>query len=170
MDREPTIQELDLWIDSQVGYERHFSAKELLQLRRAGKTAPVPPKAMWWNILPTLEVIEQIRTMLGHGLIVGNGYRPEPLNSSVGGAKNSQHIHFRALDVDLPNKLKHNREAQEALYHAAVEVWMSDKAKRLEAGLGLYRQHRGSRIHIDTGYKYRCWKRAYVDEIAEELR
>jgi uncharacterized protein YcbK (DUF882 family) len=147
---------------------RHFSASELLRMRRARVTVPQPRRALWPRIIPTLFLAEKIRTVLGHGLIVGNGYRPEPFNSSVGGAKNSQHLHFRALDLDLPRGHK-SREEQERFYETACEFYL-ELGFEYKIGLGLYRPWRGTRIHIDTGFRKRRWKKAYVDPILESIR
>lgn len=41
---------------------------------------------------------EQIRALIGLPMIVTSGFRCEELNKAVGGAKNSQHRFFRAID------------------------------------------------------------------------
>lgn len=40
-----------------------------------------------------------VRDKFGSPLSITSGYRPPLVNSSVGGAKNSQHLYFRALDM-----------------------------------------------------------------------
>lgn len=147
---------------------RNFSASELLRMRRAGITVPAPRRALWPRIIPTLKLAEMMRDVLGHPLIIGNGYRPEPYNSRVGGAKNSQHLHFRAVDIDLPIGRK-SREEQERFYETACSIYL-DLGSEYKIGLGLYRPWRGTRVHIDTGYRKRRWKRDYVDPILESIR
>lgn len=159
-------ESLDEYIDAHGIF--HFSAGEILRMRRAGISVPAPKRALWPRIIPTLLLAEKIRTILGHGLVVGNGYRPEPYNSQVGGAKKSQHLFFRAVDLDLPSGHK-SREEQERFYETACSLYL-DLGSEYKIGLGLYRPWKGTRIHIDTGYRKRRWKKEYVDPILEGLR
>ena len=50
----------------------HFSAREILTLRRAGVTVDPPPRSWWPRIIPTLELAEMLRAEVGHPLVVGN--------------------------------------------------------------------------------------------------
>ena len=103
--RDPEPNEtLDAYLQAH-GVE-HFSAREILTLRRAGVTVDAPPRSWWPRIIPTLELAEMLRAEVGHPLIVGNGYRPNPWNRKVGGARRSPHLFFRALDLDLPSGLQ----------------------------------------------------------------
>jgi hypothetical protein len=147
---------------------QHFSAIECLTMRRAGVVVDPPPRAWWPRIIPTLRVAEMLRDILGHGLIVGNGYRPKAENRKAGGARNSQHIHFRALDLDLP-KGQHSSGNRKRFYEAAVSLWLT-LGDEYQIGCGLYSPRGGSRVHIDTGYKKRRWEKQYVDPIARGLR
>jgi len=165
--RKPApLQTLQEYLDD-YGVE-HFKATELLYMRRAKIAVPTPPRRLWPNIIPTLKLADILRAQLGHGLVVGNGYRPEPFNSRVGGAPRSKHVTFRALDLDLP-KAHRTRDEQEEFYRLAVELWLRH-GERDKIGLGLYRRRRGTRIHLDTGVSRRTWKRGYLAQIAEELR
>jgi len=91
----------------EMGIE-HFTAPELLRMRRAAIDVPEPPRDWWPRMIPTLRAAEWVRHRMDHPIIVGNGYRPEPFNSRVGGARRSQHLYFRALDLDLP--LRHRSQ------------------------------------------------------------
>ena len=148
---------------------RHFSAKEVLTLARAGIVAPVPPEELWENILSALTVAMVIRKKMGCPLLVGNGYRPAKLNRAVGGSKRSQHVTFRALDLDLPSRYQ-SRARQERFYKIAAEIYL-DHGRELKMGLGIYRPNKGTRIHIDCGWIRRCWggpnKRWIRDLLAE---
>lgn len=146
----------------------HFTAPELLRMRRLKQTVPVPDEPWWPRIIPALRLAEKIRAKVGHGLVVGNGYRPEPYNSRAGGTKRSQHIYFRALDLDLPKDYR-SREEQEAFYAATCEVFL-EFGDEYKMGLGLYRPWRGTRVHIDAGHKKRYWKRKYVKPLLESMR
>lgn len=133
----------------------HFSGLEAVTLKRLRIRADLPPESWWPRILPAFLVAEKIRTAVGHPLLIGNGYRPKDLNKRVGGARNSQHIHFRALDIDLPAD-RQSSTHREALYRAAAELYL-DIGARKKMGFGIYRPHGGSRVHIDCGWKQRCW-------------
>ncbi len=149
----------------------HFDGLEVVTLRRSGKVADVPRKSWWPRIIPALQVAEHIREQLGHALIIGNGYRPEPLNRQCGGSRGSRHVQFRALDLDLPSRYN-NRDSQELLYRLAAMVYLND-GRRSKMGLGIYRPNRGPRIHIDCGSRHRCWggpRKRWVRDLLDELR
>jgi len=116
-------------------------------------------------MIPTLRVAEYLRGQVGP-LIVGNGYRPEPYNSQVGGAKNSTHLTFRALDLDLADQ---SRDNQERFYRVAAELFLTH-GDELKMGLGLYRPWRGIRVHVDTGFRRRHWKRDYTKPLLDSLK
>ena len=46
----------------------------------------------------------EVRDKFGSPMTITSGYRPPNVNRSVGGAKNSQHLYFRALDIVPLNK------------------------------------------------------------------
>jgi len=147
----------------------HFSASEVLTMRRLGVEVD-PPRREWWpRIIPTLWLAEMLRSELGCPLVIGNGYRPEPYNARVGGAKNSQHLHFRAVDLDLPMNHR-SRALQERFYEVAAGLYLDPAFEALKVGLGLYRPWRGTRIHLDTGFRRRHWKKQYTQPLLETLR
>ena len=150
----------------------NFTAREILTARRVGVVSD-PPRRDWWpRIVPTLQLAEMLRTVMGHRLIVGNGYRPAAVNKRAGGARRSQHVQFRALDLDLPLD-KRDPHKRLRFHEAAVSLWL-DLGEEYAIGLGLYSPHGGTRIHIDTGFRRRSWGgprgRRYVDRIAEGMR
>lgn len=147
----------------------HFTARELCTMRRAGVIVPEPPRDLWPNMIPTALAAEAIRARMGCPLLVGNGYRPEPYNSQVGGARRSQHLYFRALDLDLPASHS-GRAEQEALYRITCELWLDEEWAGAKLGIGLYRPWRGTRVHIDTGYRRRYWSKQFVKPILEGMR
>ena len=144
----------------------HFTGSELLQMQRAGRKVPVPPKKWWPRILPTLRLADAIRVKVGCPLIVGNGYRPEPFNREVGGAYFSQHKTFRAVDLDLPQTY-HSESMMRFFYRVAGEMYLSTQENM---GLGLYAPWKGSRIHIDTGFRKRHWEKEYTVPLLLSLR
>jgi len=156
------IESLDDYLE-RVGIV-HFTGREVRTLRRLGHIARPPSSELWPRIIPALALAEELREQMGCPLIVGNGYRPRALNRRVGGSRNSQHIHFRALDLDLPSEQAHRgREFQEC----AAALWLNH-GEQLRMGLGFY--YRRTRVHIDCGFRRRYWKRRYVKPILEGLR
>ena len=93
MEGYPALQSrLDQWgID-------HFDADELIRLSR-WDTHQVPPASMHSNIAPALRIADAAREALGDPVRVVSGYRPEDYNEEVGGSPNSEHMSFRALDL-----------------------------------------------------------------------
>jgi hypothetical protein len=51
------------------------------------------------NAIKLAKTWGEVRDKFGSPLAITSGYRPPLINSSVGGAKNSQHLYFRALDM-----------------------------------------------------------------------
>lgn len=147
---------------------KHFSGREVCTLRRLGVTVDPPPVQWWDRMIPTLELAEEIRARVGHPLVVGNGYRPDPQNRMVGGARRSKHKYFRALDLDLP-KGYNSHAHQTAFYTAACAVFL-EHGYDAKMGLGLYRPWRGTRVHIDAGSRRRYWRAKYVRPILDSMR
>lgn len=126
---------------------RYFTAKEITWLPRLQKHV-VPPPDLWGNIIPTLQLADAIRDEWGDAINVLSGYRTKSYNIAVGGALNSQHTHFRALDLTPKNgKLIPFFD----LIDRIVKRW---RAEGNQVGLGVYRSFN----HIDVGYKTRSWK------------
>ena len=166
---EEQISELDSYL--KANGIKHFSGREVLTLARAKIIAPVPPKKMWGNILAVLTVAMMIRQKMKCPLLVGNGYRPADLNRKVGGSRRSRHIHFRALDLDLPKRYQ-RRARQERFYKIAAEAYLN-QGPALKMGLGIYRPNKGTRIHIDCGWKRRFWggpKKSWIKDLLRENR
>lgn len=147
----------------------HFTAREVCTMRKTRNRAVAIPPAGWWGrMVYSLQIAEMLRSIMGHPLSIGNGYRPPDYNKAVGGARGSQHTKFRALDIDLPMDQR-SRENQEKFYETTCELWL-EYGDEYAMGLGLYRPWRGTRVHIDTGARRRYWKSKYVRPILEGMR
>lgn len=126
---------------------RHFKPYELLVMgdRHGDPHSPChglnmpPPRELWLNIVPTVRILDQLRDRLGAPIRITNAYRSPGYNKCIGGAKESQHTAFRALDfyaeggsrpVDWANMLRS----------------MRDTEKLFRGGVGLY----SSFVHLDT--------------------
>jgi len=144
----------------------HFTAREVTLLRRWG-VAREPMRTTWPAMVPTLILAEMLRRELGHPLAVGSGYRPADYNSAVGGATNSQHLHNRAMDIDLPSA--HATTAHRVAFADAVGRLWHEYGDALRMGIGVYEKN-PRRIHIDTGYRARFWEREHAWPILERTK
>lgn len=80
-----------------------------------------------------------------------DGYRPPAHNKAVGGAKNSQHMYRRAIDLSVPSG-----EKKQFITYAICGL---QKVNNCSGGIGLY--SRGS-IHIDVrGSARNVWSDSY---------
>lgn len=55
------------------------------------------------NAIKLAKVWGEVREKFGSPLIITSGYRPPQVNRSIGGARHSQHLYFRALDMQPMN-------------------------------------------------------------------
>ena len=83
---------------------RHFSPHEITsyaeQVRKGVKNS-LPPEELWENIVPTLWVLDQFRHQYGKPVRLTSIFRSEKYNSSVGGARWSQHKVNGACDIQV---------------------------------------------------------------------
>jgi N-acetylmuramoyl-L-alanine amidase len=80
----------------------HFTAREVLFLGASNswlKLNTVPDPSLWPNILPALAAADELRRRLGKPIQILSAYRNPAYNRAIGGARNSQHAQFRALDL-----------------------------------------------------------------------
>ncbi|HEX2094871.1 MAG TPA: D-Ala-D-Ala carboxypeptidase family metallohydrolase [Longimicrobiaceae bacterium] len=68
---------------------------------RNGVQNSVPPEELWPNLLPTLVVLQRFRDEIGSPVRLLSTYRSEAYNAAVGGAGESQHTRFRAIDFTV---------------------------------------------------------------------
>lgn len=129
---------------------RGFVVRELI---RGGPRHTLPPRALWPRMVATLALANELRDRMlaagARGLLVTAAYRP------VGGEQDSQHKQNAALDLDLlPG------DALDRVYaRVAAELW--HEHIDLRVGAGTYAPDGAQwtrRVHIDTGYRFRCWQ------------
>lgn len=98
-------------------------------------------------------MFENVRSIWNKPLIVGSAYRTPNWNRKVGGAKNSQHLHGRALDLKPP------RGINSRLFYE--EIRKNAKAFGI-FGIGLYPTF----VHVDIRPTLRIvyWKGSGVED------
>lgn len=92
----------------------HFTLDELCRSHTADRLGidmtPTPAVEQALQSLAT-HVLEPLRDRLGRPVRVSSGYRPEKLNTAIGGASNSQHLVGEAADIEVdalsPSRLCH---------------------------------------------------------------
>jgi hypothetical protein len=120
------------------------------QLKPACASEPyqAPPEALWPNIIATLEFVrDHVKPTIGDVEVV-SGYRNPAFNECIGGASESAHRSYHALDL-VPADESIDRSALIARLCAVH----AREGPRAMAGLGIYS---GRRFHIDTR-GYRGW-------------
>lgn len=122
---------------------KHFTAAEVSSYftvdRRGAKNTP-PPKRLWPNIIPALQLADKIRAHFNAPCVILSSYRNPAYNRRCGGVSNSQHLQFRALDIAVAGV------SPKAVYTALLTL---RQRKLWTGGLGLY----STFVHIDTrGY------------------
>lgn len=131
-------RELDAFLDG-AGI-KYFSAREIAPVGkrtwtwRGTATLQEPPRDIWAHILPTLEVLDWLREQVGP-LHVNSGYRDPVYNRIVGGAKDSRHVAFNAIDFYSTTHKPHELAALLEQYQYASAL-----------GIGRYETF----VHVDT--------------------
>ena len=118
---------------------QNFKAHEFTRYFERNKN-DYPPAEYWDRIVPALKMLDELRNVLQQPITITSSYRSPEYNESVGGAKYSQHLQFRALDFQAKNTTPHET-------YKILKEWRSSNMFR--GGLGLY----STFVHIDTrGY------------------
>ncbi len=132
---------------------RHFSATELLFLGNGnasgscqGRNAP-PPQSLWNNIANTARMLDEIRERIGHPVKILSGYRNNAYNSCVGGASNSLHSQYKALDWTASGGTVRD-------WHEIAKQVRSENAA-FTGGIGRYDSK--NFVHIDTRGSLADW-------------
>jgi len=105
---------------------KHFSAKEVFRLN--------PPEKLWVNIFPTLKVLDKVREHYNNPISINSSYRTQEYNKMIGGAKDSMHTYFSAIDFRLAEPL------------IDVYNFIESLPESKDIGLGIY----DTFLHIDT--------------------
>lgn len=111
----------------------HFSLKEMTASGTAArlKISNAPPSDVKANLKRLCVELEKVRAITGKPLKVLSGYRCAEVNSAVGGAKNSYHLHGCAADFDPPAGLTHDEFQKKIAATPGVDfdLILEEKAK-----------------------------------------
>lgn len=124
---------------------RPYEISNYFSVFRYGVKNSPPPRAIWENILPTIRVLDKLRSETGKPIIITSSYRSFAYNKACGGAPLSQHKEFRAIDFVVPGM-----KPQEVY---DILVGYRDQGV-FSGGLGLYPTF----VHIDTRGVNSSWR------------
>lgn len=124
----------------------HFTATEILNASGTKKYVDADiPAELIYNIIPTIKVLDEIREWYKNPIYLNCTYRSPEHNKKVGGAPNSVHMKFNAIDFSIANKnnlllIYNHLVFQDSIHHFIF------LPKAGSMGLGLYKTF----IHLDT--------------------
>lgn len=146
VNREDTIIEFQRLLDENE--IEHFTSVEVLTMGRSHyqeeslgyQQNSLPPVQLWDNIIPTVRILDKLRTYYNSPVIITNGYRNETYNDLIGGSTNSQHKEFRALDFYVKGH-------EPMVVSRKLQEWRIEG--KFTGGIGTYKTF----THLDTrGY------------------
>ncbi len=104
-----------------------------------GKNA-LPDEELWANMIPTAQIMDRLRDDLNASIHLTSVFRTKAYNTAIGGAENSQHMRFTAVDFFCQNgKGPENWGAKLAEYR---------KSGEFSGGIGIYPSRHF--VHLDT--------------------
>lgn len=127
---------------------RHFRPDEFAFLGNRNKNPGdaafnlnvLPPENLWHHMIPTAHILDRLRRDLNASIRLTNIYRSEAYNTAIGGAKNSQHMAFTAVDFFCKNG------AGPESWGARLKEYRNEGAFR--GGIGIYSDK--FFVHLDT--------------------
>jgi hypothetical protein len=133
---------------------KHFRAAEFLVKgsSHSSMNSPAfglntdPPRSLWSNVDEVAKIVDKFRNSIGRSVVISSAYRSPAYNEAIGGAVNSRHMHFDALDVSV------NGSPVGPLEWAA-ELRQMRNSGLFKGGIGTYRTF----VHIDTRGKNVDW-------------
>jgi hypothetical protein len=112
----------------------------------AFKKNSLPTRDLWTNIGKTASMLDRFRGMIGAPVRITNAYRNSAYNAAIGGAKQSQHLEFNALDFVVEG-------GSRPTHWARVLRSMRDDQNLFSGGIGLYPTF----VHLDTRGNHADW-------------
>jgi hypothetical protein len=98
-----------------------------------------PPEDLWDNIKPTALVLDSLRHQLGRPIVFSSVYRTRAYNDAIGGAGQSAHVNFNAIDFSV-------RGSPVGPLEWAGLLREMRSAGLFKGGIGVY----SSFVHVDT--------------------
>jgi hypothetical protein len=88
---------------------KHFTASELLfrgtqhadPLQEGWGLNRMPPEPLWANIAGAIRALDKFRAVVGTPITLTSIYRSQDYNTAIGGAENSRHCRFEAIDFEV---------------------------------------------------------------------
>lgn len=142
---------LEQYLDRQ-GF-KHFTGAEICRYFSAvryGVSNEEPPIEYWPNFVPVLNIVDDLREVLGCPVRITSSYRCPAYNKAVGGAQprpgsiGSQHLYFRAADIQADGATPHE-------VYKVLANWR--QYGRFKGGLGQY----ATFTHIDNRGRNATW-------------
>ncbi|HCY76893.1 MAG TPA: hypothetical protein DHV28_13310 [Ignavibacteriales bacterium] len=104
------------------------------------------PEQLLWNILPTIRVLQELRSKYDKPIFIESSYRSPSYNKLVKGKKKSLHLDFNAFDFTVKDK-----EDLTSLF-LQLDIWDKEYhfqflPKAGSMGIGFYENRF---IHLDT--------------------
>lgn len=126
------------WNDPKSKVSKYFTVEEVT----SGDKRRIPKDDQTKRRIKQFAInLDKLRDRFGR-MKINSWYRPEPINSAVGGAKNSQHIQGWAADIEF---VKDQRDVEKWL----EKNWVGGVGSGVISGKGF--------THLDMGPKRR-WK------------
>lgn len=133
------------------GKFQYFTQKEI-------ENGKVIPDELYPNIIPTMIVLDFLRSKIREPIYINSTYRDPDYNRAVGGARNSMHLVFNAVDFTIRRESAWLKERDIKTIYKMLDDY--DKKGINEGGtvlfiknslgLGLYLRGNQSFIHLDT--------------------
>ena len=126
---------------------RHFKPIEITSYgsrTRGGVANSLPPRAIWGNLVATLNVLDELREFLGQPITLLSIYRSPAYNSQILGARYSQHLVNKAIDFKVKGL------SPLTVYNRLVKM---RGAGCFKGGVGRY----SGFIHCDTRGRNATW-------------
>jgi hypothetical protein len=136
---------------------KHFNASDLIDIgtssvkKRLNLNNLMPPKRCWMRGAYLFLVVDRVIDSFGefdqngnHPFRVNSWYRPKEYNSDarIGGAKNSDHIKGKAVDIGFKNDFKGYTTYEESVARRRAfeqvlcdEIWLNQEMMRIESPL-----------------------------------
>lgn len=128
---------------------QHFTLEEFVRSDKAARKGidNTPPDSVIKELERVAEVMESVRSLLGHPIIITSGYRCSALNKEVGSKPSSLHVQGLACDFICPD------------YGSPIEICKAIQASQIEFDkciLEFYNPTTGDGwVHIQLGRENR---------------